>query len=88
VLFRLGYTTICGLSPTEKHRNISYHVFDSLVFYFSLLSTLLFHFLNFFYLQDELDAANHVIKSKAEIRQVLIDYDTTGTMDRGKGESP
>ena len=26
--------------------------------------------------QDELDAANKVVKSKAEIRQVLIDFET------------
>ena len=30
-------------------------------------------------MQDELDAAEHVIKSKAEIRQVLIDCDTTNS---------
>ena len=29
--------------------------------------------------KDELDAANHVIKSKAEIRQVLLDFDSTNT---------
>lgn len=32
-----------------------------------------------FLLQDELDAAEKVVKSNAEIRQVLIDHDKTGS---------
>ena len=34
--------------------------------------------------KDELDAAEHVIKSKAEIRQVLIDCDTTNSRNANR----